>query len=86
MPRVSSFYGIKIEMYYSEHPPPHFHAKYAEFHAQVRIDTLEIIEGDLPSRALSLVKEWTQLHREELYKAWEAARNAEPIAKIDPLV
>jgi hypothetical protein len=25
--------GFKIMLYANEHPPPHFHAKFAEFHA-----------------------------------------------------
>jgi hypothetical protein len=30
MPRISSFYGIVIAMYYREHGVPHFHALYGE--------------------------------------------------------
>ncbi len=30
VPRVSSFYGIVIWLYYDEHPPPHFHATHGE--------------------------------------------------------
>ena len=29
MPRLSTFYGIVIAMYYRDHHPPHFHAVYA---------------------------------------------------------
>jgi hypothetical protein len=25
--RISSFYGIDIEMYFDDHAPPHFHAR-----------------------------------------------------------
>lgn len=32
--------------------PPHFHALYAEHEAQIDIQTLEVIEGKLPRRAL----------------------------------
>lgn len=28
MPEISRFLGIIIAMYYKEHEPPHFHAKY----------------------------------------------------------
>ncbi|MCI9370856.1 MAG: DUF4160 domain-containing protein [Lachnospiraceae bacterium] len=28
MPEVSSFYGIRVIMYYDDHNPPHFHAGY----------------------------------------------------------
>lgn len=57
MPAVSVFYGIIIKMYWDEHPPPHFHAKYGEFEAQINIETLEIIKGKLPHGATVLVKE-----------------------------
>jgi len=49
-----------------KHPPPHFHARYGEFEATVDIGTLEVIEGQLPRRALNLVREWAMMHREEL--------------------
>jgi hypothetical protein len=45
MPRISEFFGIIIRMFYRDHAPPHFHAKYAEFTASFSIETLELIEG-----------------------------------------
>ena len=51
MPTISAFYGILIRMFYNDHPPPHFHARYGEFEATVDIGTLEVIEGQLPRRA-----------------------------------
>ena len=52
MPTISAFYGILIRMFFNDHPPPHFHARYGEFEATVNISTREIIEGQLPWRAL----------------------------------
>ena len=63
MPEISRFFGIIIAMYYNEHNPPHFHAKYQEDEAQFTIDTLEIIKGKLPVRAKALVLEWASEHR-----------------------
>jgi len=34
MPTISEFFGILIRMYWDDHPPPHFHALYAEHEAQ----------------------------------------------------
>jgi len=45
MPRVSEFFGIVIAMYYNDHAPPHFHAKYAEHESTFSIDTLVVLEG-----------------------------------------
>jgi len=85
MPTISSFYGILIRMYFNDHGLPHFHARYSEFEATVDIATLEIIEGQLPARALNLVKEWAAAHREELLNDWRLCRNNAQPAKIDPL-
>ena len=59
MPTIAYFYGIAIRMYLREHPPPHFHAIYAEHDATVDIETGGVIEGWLPKTAARLVKEWT---------------------------
>lgn len=85
MPRISEFYGIVIAMYWTDHPPPHFHAYYGEHDAQVDIATGEVMGGELPRRALRLVKEWTELHRRELLENWGKARNDLPLDRIEPL-
>lgn len=85
MPRLSSFYGIVVAMYYREHGVPHFHVRYAEHDASVAIETLEVLGGSLPGRALSLVREWAILHRDELAANWERARTEDPLEEIDPL-
>jgi hypothetical protein len=85
MPSISRFFGIVIFMFYDDHAPPHFHAKYGEFRIQLTIDGLEILEGELPRRALSLVLEWAILHRSELRQNWQNARDGLPLLAIDPL-
>ena len=85
MPRISAFYGIVIAMYYGDHSPPHFHAKYGEFEAQIAIETGELLNGDLPRRAQALVREWTKLHRDELVADWTRAERQEPLHRIEPL-
>ena len=35
------------------------------------IRTGEIIDGHLPKRAAALVREWMELHKEELITMWE---------------
>lgn len=85
MPRISAFYGIVIAMYFDDHPPPHFHAKYGGHEAQIEILTGQMLNGDLPRRALGLVREWVEIHRDELLLDWERAERQEPLASIDPL-
>jgi hypothetical protein len=85
MPTISRFYGILIQMYFGDHVPPHFHALYAEFEALIDIQTFEVIGGGLPSRAMALVLEWAQQHREELRQDWGlCVQNQQPM-KILPL-
>jgi len=73
MPTVSRFYGIAIKMFFiqREHQPSHFHAIYGEYNALFALDTLEMIEGDLPNRAVRLVKEWAQRYQKELQTMWD---------------
>jgi hypothetical protein len=85
MPEISRFYGIIIALYYNEHNPPHFHAKYGEFKAEIDIKTLELLKGFLPKRAKTLVLEWADEHRDELMKDWELARQNAELFKIEPL-
>ena len=85
MPTISVFYGILIQMFWRDHAPPHFHALYAEYEAQIDIRTLEIIEGSLPNRALALVLEWAARHRAALMEDWNLCEAKQPPRKIQPL-
>lgn len=85
MPEISRFYGIVIKMFFDDHEPPHFHVEYAEHLAVVSIETVALIGGTLPPRALGLVAEWAALRQEELREAWQRAKNLEPVDRIDPL-
>jgi hypothetical protein len=86
MPEISRFLGISIRMYRDDHLPPHFHAIYNEFAAQISIQHRAVIQGKLPPRVLGYAIEWAALHEDELMRCWEAARTDRPIERIDPLV
>jgi len=75
MPEISRFYGIVIYIFYREHQPPHFHAVYGEYEALIVIDSLAVLYGHLPPRALGFVIEWATLHQEQLRKVWQQAMN-----------
>jgi Domain of unknown function (DUF4160) len=85
VPRLSYFYGISIYMYFKDHPPPHFHARYAGDDAQIDIRSGEILSGSLPRRASRLVDEWRLLHLDELELAWNESEGRGDFARIDPL-
>lgn len=72
-------------MYYNDHAPPHFHAKYGDSEALYEIETLKIYAGNLPRRAHNLVIEWADLNRADLMADWERARKSEPLISIKPL-
>ncbi len=87
MPELSRFYGIVIYMFAKDHLPPHFHAKYAEYIGILDIESGELREGELPRRALRLVQDWAELHKDELFKNWEESqKNTPTFFKIEPLV
>jgi hypothetical protein len=85
MPRICQFYGIAIYMYYRDHAPPHFHAIYGEYEAEVEIATATVLEGKLPRRARNLVSEWAAAHRDELQHNWDLARAGQPLTHVEPL-
>jgi hypothetical protein len=84
VPEISRFLGIVIAMYYREHPPAHFHAKYAEYRITVGVED-GAVEGSFPPRALAHVLEWLDLHRDELRADWRLAVQAKPLRRIAPL-
>ena len=84
MPIISNFYGMTIKIYFlsKEHNPPHIHVIYGDFTEAISINNYEVLEGDLPQKALHLVIEWIKLHKEELLNTWETQK----FKKIDPLI
>jgi len=71
-------------MYWNDHSPPHFHAKYGEYEITVNIND-GIVEGKFPRRAIKHVVEWYELHKDELTENWELCCKKERLNSIDPL-
>jgi Domain of unknown function (DUF4160) len=86
MPSVSRFLGIIIYFYYRDHNPPHFHAIYGEFEAEIIIEDLLVDVGYLPPRVLGIVMEWASLHKTELVENWEIGRSGGTFKQIAPLI
>ena len=85
MPEISRFLGIVITMYWDDHAPPHFHARYGDYRIVVGIAD-GAVEGEFPKRARSHVAEWLELHREELMEDWRLLRERKapkPIAGLE---
>jgi len=85
MPEVSRFFGIIITMYYNDHAPPHFHARYGRQKAIVAIESLTVLAGRLQPRTLGLVMEWAAMHQPELMEDWTLAREQATLKPIAPL-
>jgi hypothetical protein len=84
MPEISRFLGIVIAMFYRDHTPSHYHAKYGEYEVTVEIDT-GIVNGTFPPRALAHVLEWHQIHKDALREDWELAKSRQALKTIAPL-
>ena len=84
MPVLSRFYGIIIRMYFqqAEHNPPHIHAIYGEDMAAVDIQTGEVLEGHLPPKALAMVREWMEIHKNDLLHIWET-QEFKPLSPLE---
>ena len=88
MPRLSSFYGISIWIYYDEiqhRGRPHFHARYGDADASFDIEDLSLLAGGLPPHPARLVREWARCHQVELRDNWTRAREHEKLKPIEPL-
>lgn len=85
MPEICRFYGIVIAVFFDEHNPPHFHARYGGDKAAIDIRTLRVLEGRLPRRAVNMVLEWAGAHQTELMEDWELARAGRQPNRIEPL-
>jgi hypothetical protein len=82
MPTIAWFYGIMIQMYYNDHEPPHFHARYGRAKAIVRLSDGEVISGELPPTATRMVRQWALARNAELQDNWRRARAHLPLEKV----
>ena len=84
MPEISRFYGIVITMNFNDHNPPHFHAIYQDYEISIDIKT-GVVNGNMSKRALKMIFEWSDIHKDELLKNWQLAQDRKTLLKIDSL-
>lgn len=70
MPQISFFYGIIILMNFADHAPAHFHAWYGDYKVIISIQD-GVVKGEMPGRALKMILEWMELHRDS---SWTIGR------------
>ncbi|CAN1211690.1 Transcriptional regulator [Tumidithrix helvetica PCC 7403] len=85
MPQISRFLGISLMMYYNDHLPPHFHVRYNQQKALIRISPPSLLAGELSTKVTNLVIEWANLHQVELLENWELTTKNQPLKMIQPL-
>ena len=85
MPTISRFHGIKIAIFYGDHPPPHFHASHSGRQGRFSIDPPGRLDGDLPRTVVRKVLRWARVHRRDLRADWHLAQWDEPLDPIPPL-
>ena len=71
-------------MFWKDHMPPHFHAKYGGEEITMDIESGSV-QGNMTKRAINLINEWRQIHIEELRKDWDLAIEKSALNEIQPL-
>ncbi len=82
MPTIAIFYGMIIQMYWRDHPPPHIHVLYQNFEAIVEIESGTVTGGRLPRNIARIVREWVLLRRPELRENWQRGRRRQPFLRV----
>lgn len=85
MPTISRFYGIVIQIYWRDHPPPHFHAVYQDDFGVFAIADCSLIAGNIAPQQRKRVRQWWELHSDDIAFAWQQARQNEEPNRIEPL-
>ena len=90
MPRIASFDGLVVKMFFNDHPPPHMHVYAGRIGhpgvqaARILIETGEVIAGELAASKVPLVRRWCERHRTLLYADWQRAqRGLHPTGRYD---
>jgi len=88
MPTIKRFARCRIEMYFADHPPPHFHViTRDDERIAVVIETLAIQAGEADPRDTVEAIEWARANRDELRKRWtvcseeETPKNKVPVTQ-----
>jgi uncharacterized protein DUF4160 len=82
MPTISIFFGVVVQMYWSDHSPPHVHAYYGGFEALFAIETAKVIGGRLPPKVERLVSDWVLARQGDLMENWSRGRRKLPFQRV----
>jgi len=82
MPTIAVVDGVKIQMFYDDHTPPHFHATIGGQEMLIAIHTLDVVRGSLPPASQRRVLEWARQYQDKLALNWIRCQRAEPPERI----
>ena len=82
MPTISVFFGMVIQMYWRDHPPPHVHAFYQGHEVLITIEDGVVLAGSMPPTALRLLRGWIARRRSELLANWERGKLHQPFELV----
>ena len=74
MPTLAIIDGITILMWPNDHPPPHFHVRFAGKTGKFDIATARMIKGTLDRKTVRKVQAWTIANQAMLSQAWSNSR------------
>lgn len=90
MPRIASFDGLVIKLFFNDHPPPHVHVYVGRVghpglqKARFSIDTGELIDGKLPTGKAAAVTSWCRRNHQALRADWQrATQGLHPVGRYD---
>jgi len=90
VPRIASFQGLVVKLYFGDHPPPHVHIYAGRVGhpgvqaARFSVDTSELIDSTLPAAKLAAATTWCRRHREALSADWGRAQlDLHPTGRYD---
>jgi hypothetical protein len=81
---VERLANLRIEIYPTEHAPPHFHLRGPGLNASFAIEDCRHLAGEIDGREAALVRHWHRAARTKLVKVWNATRPTDcPVGPIE---
>jgi len=82
VPTIAIVDGVKIQMFYNDHGPAHFHAVLGDDELLMTILTLQVMRGRLPPPKLNRVMVWARDHQAELALSWIRCQDGQAPERI----
>ena len=74
MPTIAIVEGVRLMIHLKDHLPPHLHAMFGGFEAQISIATGHVLNGSLPPAKLRTIQHWLDARRDHVAYIWDEIR------------